>query len=430
MSNTSLAVARQKAESHYIASNPNSQAHQQQARDYLPGGNTRTVLFYPPFPVVINHAEGAYLWDIDGHQYTDFLGEYTAGIYGHSNPTIQAAISKALSDGIALGGPNKYELKLAELVCARFPSIDLVRFCNSGTEANLMAISAARATTGKEGFLAFKGGYHGGVLSYTDPDVPTNAPYPVVLSEYNDLEGTLDLIEQHADELAAVLLEPMMGSGGGIAARTDFLQALRDATTKNNIVLIFDEVMTSRLSPGGYQRRVDIIPDITSMGKYLGGGLSFGAFGGRKDIMDHFDPTADKAYVHSGTFNNNALTMAAGVAGLSEVLTDDVISRLNQESDVLRQRLVDVASSHNVPFQATGVGSIICLHFQETEIEKPDDATTPDDLRALLHLDMLDQGIYFGRRGFISLSIPLTEANYTQFVEAFDSFLGRYKSIL
>lgn len=426
MTNTQLIDAVQEAEARYVAANPKSEAHFQKAQQVMPGGNTRSVLFYTPFPVVIDHGTGPTLVDLDGHVYCDFLGEYTAGIYGHSHPVIQAAISEALAKGIALGGPNQYEVQLADLMCQRFPSVELVRFCNSGTESNLMAISAARATTGRDEVLAFHGGYHGGVLSYRDKTVPTNVPYPITLADYNDLEGTLDLIEQKADSLAAIILEPMMGSGGGIPARPDFLEALRKAATKHGIILIFDEVMTSRLSTGGLQHRLGITPDLTTFGKYLGGGLSFGAFGGRKDIMARFDPTNAAAYGHSGTFNNNALTMAAGLAGLSQLLTPDEVARLNQEADQFRDRLHAVAQQHQVPFQATGLGSIICLHFQNSLLERPADAVTPDALRTLFHFDMLDQGIYFGRRGFISLSLVLTATDYDQFVNAFDAFLARY----
>ncbi|MEM7344520.1 MAG: aminotransferase class III-fold pyridoxal phosphate-dependent enzyme, partial [Chloroflexota bacterium] len=396
---TALTNVLHEQEVAYVTANPKSQESYKAAKAHLPGGNTRSVLFYTPFPVVIERAEGAMLWDIDGHRYTDFLGEYTAGVYGHSHPTIMAAISQALADGIVLGGPNRYEAQLAELICNRFPSCELVRFCNSGTEAHLMAISAARATTGRDTIMAFNGGYHGGLLNYAPGAMLMNAPYETILADYNDLESSLDMIEANADQLAAVILEPMQGAGGGIPARLDFLQALREATTRHDIVLIFDEVMTSRLSAGGLQKQVGITPDLTALGKYVGGGLSFGAFGGRREIMNHFDPLHTETYSHSGTFNNNVLTMAAGVAGLSQVYTAAVAEQLNQAGDTLRDRLHEIASRHEVPLQATGVGSILTLHFQQAPIEAVTDMVTPADLRALYHLFMLSRGIYFGRRG-------------------------------
>ena len=428
--NAALETALQAVEAGYIAANPRSQAHSQSAQAYLPGGSTRSAIFYTPFPVVIQRAEGVALWDIDDHQYTDFLGEYSSGIYGHSHPIIQTAISEALTQGIALGGPNQYEAQLAELICNRFPSCELVRFCNSGTEANLMAISAARATTGREAMMVFHGGYHGGVFNYEPGGSSMNAPYPTILADYNDLEGMVDLIEANAARLAAVLIEPMQGAGGGIPARADFLQALRDATTRHGIVLIFDEVMTSRLSSGGLQKRLGIIPDMTTMGKYLGGGLTFGAFGGQRELMAHFDPYRPTPFPHSGTFNNNVLTMAAGVAGLSKVFTPDEAERLNQAADHFRERLNAVARHQAIPLQTLGVGSIICLHFQNSVIEQTADAVTPPALRALFHLYMLSQGIYLSRRGYMSLSIPMVDKDFDHFVTAFEQFAGTYRAIL
>ena len=228
-------------------------------------------MYFSPFPLTITRGEGAQLHDLDGHTYADFLGEYTAGIFGHSDARIRAAIVEALDEGLNLGGPNRWEGELGRLMCERFPSLDKVRFCNSGTEANLYAISAARAATGRTHILVFDGAYHGGVLSFVKPS-PINAPFPFVLAQYNDLEGTAALIASHRKELAAVLVEPMIGSGGGISAEPEFLTMLRDETRRHGIILIFDEVMTSRLAPGGLQEKLGILPDMTSFGKYLGGG--------------------------------------------------------------------------------------------------------------------------------------------------------------
>ena len=214
----------------------------------------------------------------------------TAGLYGHSHPVIYAAIHEALDGGIDLGANNRLEAKLAALVCARFPSIEMVRFTNSGTEANLMAIGAARAITKRAKILVFNGAYHGSVLSFAGGGNPMNAPFEFVVAKYNDLDQTITLLEKNANDLAAVLIEPMMGSGGCIPAEKPFLEALRRATRRHGIYLIFDEVMTSRLSPGGLQEMYGILPDLTTLGKYIGGGMTCGAFGGHADIMERFDP--------------------------------------------------------------------------------------------------------------------------------------------
>lgn len=219
----SIDVALVKARTAYVSANAKSQARYQEALRVMPGGNTRTVLFHEPFPLGIARGAGCHLWDLDGHRYIDFLGEYTAGIYGHSHPTIRAAIERTLDGGINFGGHNENEARLAEVVCERFPSIELVRFTNSGTEANLMAISAARVATGRNKILVFDGGYHGGVLYFSSGGSPVNAPYKFIIAPYNDTQQTAALVEHHAADLAAILIEPMLGGGGCIPAERSFL---------------------------------------------------------------------------------------------------------------------------------------------------------------------------------------------------------------
>jgi glutamate-1-semialdehyde 2,1-aminomutase len=429
--NITLEEALRDAEARYVEANPQSRARHAEACDALPGGNTRSILFYPPFPLTIARGQGARLWDLDGHEYVDFLGEYTAGLYGHSHPVIQAAVRAALDGGIVLGGPNPYEAELARLICARFPSCDLMRFCNSGTEANVNALCAARAITGRSHVLVFDGAYHGGPLTFAHGGSPMNLPFPWVIGAYNDLDKTLELIERHARDLAAIIVEPMMGAAGAIAGDPAFLQGLRNAASRHGIILIFDEVMTSRLSPGGLQAELGITPDMTTFGKYLGGGLSFGAFGGRTEIMGRFDPSRADALPHSGTYNNNVLTMAAGLAGLSEVFTPEAAAALNATADALRARLNRIAREAVVPAQVAGIGSIMCVHFHDQPIARPADGEASDPrARALFHLDMQGRGFYLARRGFISPSLALEVQDYDAFAAAFEDFLETYGSVL
>ena len=324
--NADIDAALTEAKEAYVARNPKSLARFVEATAVMPGGNTRTVLHYAPFPLGIARGEGCRLWDLDGAEYIDFLGEYTAGIYGHSHPKIRAAVDRALDAGINFGGTNLTEAKFARAVCDRF-GLERVRFTNSGTEANLLAISVGRIFTKRSKVMVFDGGYHGAVFGFAGGGSPINAPFDYVLAPYNDIAATRALIEQHAADLALVILEPMMGGGGCIAAEPEFLTMLREETTKVGALLILDEVMTSRLSPGGLQQVRGIKPDLTTFGKYIGGGMSFGAFGGRADIMDLFDPRRPDALPHAGTFNNNVLTMSAGLAGLTEVYTPDAARR-------------------------------------------------------------------------------------------------------
>lgn len=429
VANRDLDTALADVEERYVAANPESRSAHQRASESMPGGNTRTILHFDPFPLTIAGGEGAYVVDADGHRYADFLGEYSAALYGHSNPAILQAVRTALDGGIVLGGPNRYETELAELIRARFPSCARVRFCNSGTEANLMALSLACAATGRAKVMVFESAYHGGVLSFSGGGSALNMPFPYVVAEYNDLPATVALIEREAANLAAVIVEPMMGGGGAIAAEPAFLAGLREATERHGVVLIFDEVMTSRLSFGGLQGLHGITPDLTSFGKYVGGGLSFGAFGGREDLMMRLDPRRPGALLHSGTYNNNVLTMAAGVAGLKQ-LSAEALQQVNDRGQELSRRLAAVAERAGVPIQVSGVGSILCLHPQVAPVRRPRDVTADPRLRKLIHLGLLLRGIYTARRGYLTLSLATGEDELRAFEDAFADFVGEYRGAL
>lgn len=418
------------ARARYVDRRPASERLQAEAARSLPGGNTRTVLFFGPFPFRVVRGWGCELEDVDGHVYVDLLGEYTAGLYGHSQPAIRAAIERTLADGVSFGAHNTYEGRLAAEISARIASMELLRFTNSGTEANLMAISLARVATGREAILVFDGGYHGGLLSYGHGGSPLNAPFPTIVGRYNDVEGTRRLLAERGQELAAVVVEPMLGSGGCIPGDPAFLNALREGTAATGSLLILDEVMTSRLAPGGAQSRYGITPDLTTLGKYFGGGLSFGAFGGRRELMARFDPTQLGALGHAGTFNNNVLSMAAGLAGLTEVLTPEAIVALNARGDRLRDALGRLFAETGAPFCATGLGSLLVIHPTPGPITSPDDAEHADDrLRELFFFDLLDRGWYIARRGFVALSLEVTDAHVDAFVAAVGEVLAQRASL-
>lgn len=429
--NIELDSAIEDARARFVAANPKSAARHEGAKRALPGGNTRAVMFYHPFPLTLTGGKGCNVTDLDGSTYVDFVSEYTAGLYGHSNEKIAAKIKEVADSGWVLGGPNPYEGRLAQAVVDRYPAIERVRFCNSGTEANLMALSTARAVTGRKSILAFEGGYHGGILTFAHGGSPLNAPYPFIFGQYNDLGGTASLIRQHAGDLAAVILEPMMGGGGCIAARPEFLAMLREETQKADIILIFDEVMASRLSYRGYHGMAGVKPDMVSLGKYIGGGCSFGAFGGRADILDRFDPANPNAFGHGGTFNNNIFSMAAGFTGFTEVLTESALDRMNGLGDELRDGMNAILVERNVAASVTGVGSIMNLHFVDGEIRSPHDVEAAD--HRWLHLwqmEMLLKGQYVTPRGMIALSLPVGRAEIVAFQDVFVDFLDSYRSIL
>jgi glutamate-1-semialdehyde 2,1-aminomutase len=434
----SITQAYATAEQAYISRNPSSQSIYKSATECLPGGNTRTVLYYAPFPLSITHAHGARLHDADGHAYLDLLGEYTAGLYGHSEPLITAAIKSAVDRGLSFGSQHEDEVRLAEAVKARFPAIDLLRFTNSGTEATLMALSAAKVFTGREKVLVFSGGYHGGAFSFKGGESsPVNAPHEYLIARYNSLESVRELVErgENREDLAAIIVEPMIGSGGGIPGDHGFLEGLRDIANERGAVLIYDEVMTSRLYGGsGVQSQMaeKYRPDLTTLGKWIGGGMSFGAFGGRKEIMELFDPRKKGFLAHAGTFNNNVLTMAAGRVGMETVFTPERAQQLHERGEKLRKDLQAVSEGSLMKW--TGLGSILNVTFTSTPVEaikSPEDFGKPlTELGDLLHLYLLERGFYIARRGFIALSLALTDDDLAKFVDAVRDFLNQHEHLV
>jgi glutamate-1-semialdehyde 2,1-aminomutase len=421
--NIDIAAALAEAEGLYRERNPKSLGQHREACAAMPGGNTRSAIYVDPFPLTIARGEGARLWDIDGHEYVDFLSEFTAGIFGHSHPAIREAIEAALDGGLNFGAHNATEARFAAAICSRFPSIGLVRFTNSGTEANLMAVSAARAITGRPKILVFKGGYHGGVFYFRGHGSLLNAPFEFLLGQYNDLAAVEELVRPHRNELAAILIEPMQGTTGCIPADRSFLTGLRALANETRALLIFDEVMTSRLAPGGLQEAHGILPDLTTLGKYVGGGMSFGAFGGRADLMERFDPRRPDAFQHAGTFNNNLLTMNAGLVGLTEIYTPDRARALNAAGDRLRERLNTVARQHGLAMQFTGLGSMIAVHMTNRPIRSAQDAERGNaPLRDLFFFDLVARGIWFAKRGMFALSIALDEADHDKLADAVEDF--------
>ena len=422
--------ALHEASAAFTARHRKSLALHERARQVMPGGNTRTVLFTAPFPVRVEKGEGATLTDVDGNVYLDLLGEYSAGIYGHSHPLIRQAVIEAMAAGVNMGAHHEREVAFAETVTKRF-NIDLVRFTNSGTEANMMALAAARCFTNRRKIMPMHGGYHGGTLYFSHGASPVNAPFECVLGHFNGIDGTRALIAQHADELAAVIVEPMLGGGGCLPADPAFLHMLRDETAKRGIVLIFDEVMTSRLHPGGLSARYGIEPDLKTLGKYVGGGMSFGAFGGRREIMLQFDPSRPDALPHAGTFNNNTLTMTAGQVAMTEIFTPEACLALNARGDRLRERLNDLFMRAQVRMQAKGIGSMLSIHPLGGDINSPEDSAKADKrLKQLMFLDLLEQGIYIAERGFMALSLMVTEADCDRLVAAVAGFVDRRRALL
>jgi len=417
--------------SRYASLNPQSQAADKRAEKYFPGGNTRTVLHFDPFPLTMVGAEGAEISDLDGHDYVDFVGEFSAGLFGHSNEIIKAAVQKAMNDGFVMGAPTNYERELAGLLCDRFPSIDKLRFCNSGTEANLMALTTSRIVTGREKILAFNDAYHGGVIKFLGGPSAFNVPFDFVLADFNDFEGTSDIISQIGDELAAVIIEPVLGAGGNILADQAFLEMLRQKTRDVGAVLIFDEVKTARLGESGVQGMMGIQPDMTTLGKFIAGGLPTGAFGGSAEIMDRFNPKLKGALAHPGTFNNNVCSMAAGCAAMGQIYTPERAAHFFDWSEAFRHSLNELFKAKDVPMYANGLGSMIAIHFSREVTKTPSDITAGcRALRPLLHMAMLLEGVSIVGRGDLFLSLPMDETHLSAARDALETFIDRYNPLI
>jgi glutamate-1-semialdehyde 2,1-aminomutase len=427
----SLEAAIEGARSRYASINPLSQAADEKAARHLPGGNTRTVLHFEPFPLTMVGGDGAEITDLDGHRYIDFVGEYSAALFGHSNEIIKAAIREGLDGGIAMGAPTPYERVLAGLLCERFPSLDQVRFCNSGTEANLMALATARVVTGRNKLLAFNDAYHGGVIKFIGGACALNMPFDFALADFNDIDGTASLIEQLGDELAGIIVEPILGAGGNIQGNRQFLHMLRQKTEEVGALLIFDEVKTARHGPAGIQGMLGIEPDLTTLGKFIGGGLPTGAFGGSAEVMAHFNPKRQGALAHAGTFNNNVCSMAAGCAAMGRIYTPERAAEFFEWSEAYRQSLNAFFAAKAVPMYANGLGSMIAIHFSSEATKKPADITAGcRSLRPLLHMELLLDGVSVCTRGDLFLSLPMDDTHLSRALAALEKFVDRYKPLI
>lgn len=402
-------------------------------RSVLPGGDTRTSTFFRPFPIVMQRGEGFRIWDVDGNPYVDLLNNFTSLVHGHSHVDIVEAVSRQARLGVSFSAPHRSQADLAGRIVDRVASIERVRFTNSGSEAVLQAVRAARAVTGRERIVKAYGGYHGSWEQV--PMTPENAlgtPGPVrdliEWVDYNDVGQLERKMRDRGDEIAAVILEPVLGAGGVVAARRDYLEAARRLTKEHGALLVLDEVITLRLGIGGYQGIVGIEPDLTTMGKIIGGGLPVGAVGGPAGVMEVFDPRRRSHLDHGGTFNGNPMTMIAGCASL-DLLTQDRIDHIDALGTGLADRLRELVA--DAPFSAsvTNVGSLLHVHLgRSEEIGSYDDVDFSEPLLDRFHIACLEEGIYFARRGLLNVSTAMDEATVGDVAEGVKRALDRMAS--
>ena len=412
----------------YAEVRPRSAAMFAEAVKYLPGGDTRTATFYLPYASFMARGEGAYMYDVDGHKLLDFQGNYTSLIHGHAHPETVRAVQEQIAKGSAYAAPFETQWKLGQLLVDRYPALDLVRFCNSGTEATMHAVRAARAFTGRDKVIKTEGGYHGTTDIFeasVDPDiskagplddiavipeslgVSKNALKDVIVVPFNDIENTRKVIEANANEVACMIIEPVMGSAGQIVPDPEWLRAIRKFTAENNVLLIVDEVVTGRLTTGGAHKYYGIMPDLISLGKIIGGGIPVGAFGGRKDIMDIYDPRLGQMY-HSGTFNGNAITMAAGYATM-KAYDEAAANYVNVLGARFKDGLLAIYKDLSIDMKVSGVGSIYNTLFTNKEVRNYRDvAAAHEELNKILFLDLITRGVFNAERGMFAMTTAMT----------------------
>lgn len=422
----------------YLFSTPLSRKLQAEAEKYLPGGSSRGTAYFAPYPFFVERTGGHHVTDVDGNHYLDFMFNATTYVLGHANEKVIEAVRDQASKGISYSTPHESQVQLAKMLCDRVPSVEKIRFTNSGTEGTLNAIRAARAHTGRHKIAKIEGGYHGNheyvsVSVYTpldglDPVEPTAvAEWPgqppsvvedVIVLHYNDVDSAERILRENTDDVSCVIMEPVLSNFGYLPADGEYLQRIRDLTTELGMVLIFDEVQSFRLSTGGAQELLGVTPDITTFGKVIGGGMPVGAWGGRTELMDLFDPTDGPVVSHAGTFNGNPMTMVGGLATL-EQMTPDVYDRMNSLGDILRAKLRSVFDELDLDAQVTGIGSLFGIHFTEEEIINYRSVLRGDQaMQKKLFTGLLNEGILTQTKAAGSLCALTTEAEVDELVNA------------
>jgi len=409
----------------YISKTQKSKELYERAKKVLPAGVSYAIRHFNPYPFYTAKAKGSKLFDVDGNEYVDFWLGHTALILGHSPPVVIEAVKRQLENGTHYGTSHELEIELAQQIVKMVPSAEMVRFTNSGTEANMYATRLARTYASRNRIAKFEGGWHGG---YDALHIGVRHPFDILESAgltaealqdtivlpFNDLEGVKEKLKK--EDVASIVIEPVLGAGGVIPAEREFLKGLRELCDEKSILLIFDEVITGfRLAPGGGQQYYGVTPDITVLGKILGGGFPIGAFCGRREIMERIDMLLYErphCSFHGGTFAANPISMTAGLTTLKILENGQLISKLNKLGGEIREQLRKDFEANGVDVQVTGVGSLFYTHFTKEEVKDARAASKADKKKLVnYHLHLIANGVFFLPTHTGALSTAHSEAD-------------------
>lgn len=420
----------------------------EEAKECIPGGVNSPVRAFGSVdasPVFIDHGKGSKFYDVDGNEYIDYISSWGPLILGHCHPSVMDALQSTLLKGTGFGTPTELETKVAQKIISAIPSIEMVRMVSSGTEATMSALRLARAYTNRDKILKFEGCYHGhsdpllikagsGALTHgvpSSPGVPESIASNTINASFNDLEGIKDIFKEMGQEIAAVIIEPVAGNMGTVLPEVGFLEGLREVTKEYGSLLIFDEVMTGyRVAHGGAQSVFNIKPDLTCLGKIIGGGLPVGAYGGSKEIMSNISPSG--SVYQAGTLSGNPLAMSAGLAILEELEKDGVYDKLNALTTSLAEGLKEAAEKAGVAVSVNRIGAMFTLFFTDERVKDFKTATSSNlEKFNVFFKHMLDNGVYFGPSQFESvfLSTAHTEEDIKKTIEVAEEAFEKVKNI-
>lgn len=395
------------------------------AEKVLPGGETRAGTYHPPYSVTIDRGEGPHLYDIDGNEYFDLINNYTVLVHGHAFPPVVEAISRQVRKSTTWAAKSESQIELAEIIVDRVASVDQVRFCSSGTEGVLGAIGVARTVTGRRRVLAARFSYHGYILeSHSRDDKPDWLD--TCLGDYGDAESFERILAEQGDKIACVILEPVLGAGGIVTAPKEFFDRVHAAARKAGALFIIDEATVFRTAPGGAQQILGIDPDLTVLGKVIGGGTPAGAIGGKRDYMQVLDPRRGQLLI-SGTFSGNPLTMEAGIAFLTH-LTQDKIDILTARLERIEQSLHASARKHGLPFSTRRFHSLMNLYFSD-EVPPVNQLRTDDRLASAFQLACMNNGLFMVMRLVLNCSTVMTDADIAEIEQRFDAAMADVAAI-